>query len=78
LPSVAVVSSAFAKQSHYQAEMLNLSEVRVSFVRHPISDASASAMEAKAKGCWQDVCQSIKTDLPLPSWAMEEVQGCST
>lgn len=77
-----VVSSGFAGQAKYQADMLNLSDVRVAFVRHPISDATPQEMASKAEESWGDVAMAIQSDEPLkvPDWAQASVssQECST
>jgi len=61
-----MVSSGFASQAKYQADMLNLSDVRVSFVRHPISDASPEELVGKAEETFKHAVEAIKTDAPLP------------
>jgi len=75
-----VVSSAFAGQAQYQAEMLKLKDVRVSFVRHPISDADPAVMASHAEEAFDSIVQAISEDAPLqtPSWVQAAPQGCST
>jgi len=75
-----MVSSAFAEQSQYQADMLNLSDIRVSFVRHPISDATSDEMVSKAEESWAIATQAIETSAPLqvPVWVESTRQGCNS
>lgn len=62
-----MISSGFAGQAKYQAEMLNLSDIRVSFVRHPISDATPDELVNKAEETFQHAVEAIKTGDPLPA-----------
>jgi len=77
-----MVSSGFAGQAKYQAEMLNLSEVRVGFVRHPISDATPQEMVNKAEETWLAASTAItnNTALVMPAWAKgsSQDQDCAT
>jgi len=75
-----MVSSAFAEQCQYQADMLNLSDIRVSFVRHPISDATSDEMVGKAEESWAVAAKAIETSAPLtvPSWVASTQQGCNS
>lgn len=61
-----MVSSGFADQTKYQAEMLNLPDVRVSFVRHPISNATPAELVSKAEETFAHAIEAIKTGEPLP------------
>ena len=47
-PSVAVLSTAFKPQAHFQAEMLGAPNLPVVFVDHPISDQTAASLRSKA------------------------------
>jgi len=80
LPSVCLVSSAFVHQAQYQANMLNLPDVRVSFLRHPISDATSADLVNKTEECYDSVVQAISVDSPLqlPAWLEAAPQGCSS
>jgi len=75
-----MVSSGFSGQAKYQAEMLNLSDVRVSFVRHPISDATPQEMVSKAEESWSAASTAIASnDVPeAPAWVTGSSQGCAT
>lgn len=75
-----MVSSAFAEQSQYQADMLNLADIRVSFVRHPISDATPDEMVRKAEESWAIATNAIQTSAPLqiPVWVEGTQQGCNS
>jgi len=76
-----VVSSAFAAQAQYQAEMLNLSDIRVAYCRHPISDATSAEMVSKAEETFELASAAIKTDAPIaaPTWAKAgKDTGCSS
>lgn len=57
-----MVSSAFAGQCEYQADMLNLSRIRVSFVRHPISDATSQDIVKKAEETYTHAVEAIKME----------------
>lgn len=74
------MSGAFAGQAQYQADILNMSEVRVSFVRHPISDATPAALAVKAEESYRTVVQAISTDepVPAPAWLEEPSQQCAS
>lgn len=80
IPSVCMVSSGFAKQAQHQAEVLNLSDIRVSFVRHPVSDATPADMVSKANESFGTAAKAITTDGPVdvPDWVVNNPQGCST
>jgi len=75
-----LISGAFAAQAAYQADLLNLSDVRVSFVRHPISDAPHAAIVSKAEESYDAVVRAISTDAPAqaPAWLRDAAQGCSS
>lgn len=70
-----MVSSAFAGQAQYQADMLNCADVRVSFARHPISDASREELVAKAEETFEFAVDAIKSEKPIaiPDWANKEI-----
>ena len=59
LPSVALLSSEFRAQASYQARGLGLARAVKLFVRHPISDQSASALRAKADAVFADVVRGL-------------------
>lgn len=48
LPAIALCSEQFEAQARYQAELLRASHVPQAFVKHPISDQTASQMREKA------------------------------
>lgn len=75
-----MVSSAFANQAQYQAEMLRLPDVRLSFVRHPISDASPEALAGKAEESLGPALQAIsQSDLvEEQAWVHAAPQGCAS
>jgi len=75
-----MVSGAFKSQAQYQADMLNLSDVRVTFLRHPISDAAPAELVGKAEESFGFVVKAIETEFPLqmPAWIEDAPQGCST
>jgi len=75
-----MVSSGFSGQAKYQAEMLNLSDVRVSFVRHPISDATPQEMVSKAEESWSAASSAIASNAvpEAPAWVTGSSQDCAT
>lgn len=75
-----MVSGAFKSQAQYQAALLNLTDVRVTFVRHPISDAAPAEIVGKAEESFGAVVKAIETDVPLPvpAWLEDAPQGCFT
>lgn len=75
-----LVSAAFSGQARYQAEMLNLPDVRVSYVRHPISNATAQEMVEKTEESWAAAEDALKTNHAITeaTWVAEAPQGCST
>lgn len=75
-----MVSSAFAQQAQYQADMLNLSDIRVSYVRHPISDAAPAEMMSKAAESFEPAANAITTNVAnkVPEWVVDGPVGCST
>lgn len=48
MPSVSVASSAFVDAAATQAHALGMDDARCVFVPHPIQDATAAEMQAKA------------------------------
>lgn len=75
-----LVSGAFSGQARYQAEMLNLPDVRVSYVRHPISTASAAELVQKTEESWSVAEDALKTNNAIAdaAWVADAPQGCST
>lgn len=57
IPSVALVTSAFAEQAHFQSAALGLKqpERHVVLAEHPISDASPAELVAKADALYADL-----------------------
>jgi len=80
IPSVAVCSSAFQQQAAYQAEMLNAADVKVSFVRHPISDATPEAMAQKAEESFEHIVAGLEgRSAVAPVFAkVENGEACAT
>ena len=65
-PSIAICSTAFAKQAIYQAEALGLSEPEKHLVlaSHPISDQSADELFDKADGLYADLKRQLTSNDP--------------
>lgn len=63
LPSTAILSTAFQKQAHYQADGLGLNEVKglLTYVLHPISDQTVPQMADKADGCMESAVAALLT-----------------
>lgn len=80
LPCACVVSSAFAAQAKYQAEMLGLPDVPVAFVRHPVSNATGAEMGSKAEESYSTVLALLQegATVEAPDWATAAPQGCSS
>jgi len=60
--------------------MLNLSEVRVAYVAHPISNASSLEMANKASQSYGSAVQAISSNTPIqmPDWVSNASQGCAS
>jgi len=60
-PSVALLSSAFLNQAHYQAGGLGLKQVTGLLipVAHPISDQTVGQLHAKGDLCFKRVVQAL-------------------
>jgi len=60
--------------------MLNLSDVRVCFVRHPISDATPTQMVKKAEESFEAVCRALESDAPVdvPDWVETSAEACKS
>jgi len=80
LPSVCLESGAFSNQAQYQADMLNLHDVRVAFVPHPISNAASTELVRRAEEAFTSVVQALGSDEPLqpPAWLGNAKQGCAS
>ena len=61
VPSAAILSSAFGRQAHYQAEGLGLTGVGpcLHMVAHPISDQTKEEMHAKADVAFDSIVDSL-------------------
>lgn len=60
---------------------MNLADVRVTFCRHPISDATRAEMVGKAEETFELASMAIKSDEPIamPTWANTNKEpACST
>jgi len=66
VPSVAVVSSAFATQAIYQAEALGMVEPErhVVLAEHPISDATDEEIALKADLLFEDLMGQLTSNFP--------------
>jgi len=61
--------------------MLNLEDVRVTYCRHPISDATKAEMINKAEETFEFASQAITTNAPIatPDWVNGSKDvSCST
>jgi len=69
IPSVAIVTTAFAKQAIFQAEALGFSdpEKHIVLAEHPISDASPAEIAAKADLLYADLIRQMTTSTPTSS-----------
>ena len=61
IPSVAIVTTAFAKQALFQSEALGFSdpEKHIVLAEHPISDASSAEIAAKADLLYADLIRQV-------------------
>lgn len=66
IPSVAIVSTAFAAQAVYQAEALGVSEAErhIVLAEHPISDQTEGELRAKADQLYADLLRQLTSNKP--------------
>ena len=66
LPAVALLSDAFEAQALYQAAAPKLSAASRLFVKHPVSDQSNAALEAKADAVFDRLHALLTRERTLP------------
>lgn len=77
LPTVAILSSGFVAQGLFQAEALGLLEPEKLMVlaQHPISDATAAEMHAKADAVFPSVLRSLVSNMPAPKLTVSKLSA---
>lgn len=75
IPAVGLYSSAFARQSQFQANKLGFPSAARVFVAHPISDQTPQQLAAK--GC--DICDDVVLALTDPQFssAASDMVSCN-